>query len=385
MCTVQAPQDEVSQPTWVPVRPSCSRRNCTSSRRGSTSSSTRLPFTVRRMVRPTHPPRARRLRLRDTGAVAPMLHTTRPAFQERSRARRKRAFRLQRMRLRRLLVATALLALSPTSAWASGGVWSPVRVAPAIARGSADLPGSRWKSDGTAVAAWTEDGACALRRALPASLRPAPRDRRQLDAGGAGRGRRPRHARARPPAHPAGHRRHARRLLGGRRIRRRRPSRPPRPRCRSPRPQAALRSDAQRARRLRRRARRPMTISSAARARRRRLVAGRRRPLPRAVTLVQQLQLALLPDGSAVLLFLGQGPAAGDVPRPYAVRALGRGRLGGARRARRRLPSWPAPTSGLAVDAGGSGLRGLERLRRPRAHLDARRSAARSSLRRRTR
>src|SRR6266540_2761180 len=35
--TVQAPQLVVSQPTWVPVRPSFSRRRCTSNRRGSTS------------------------------------------------------------------------------------------------------------------------------------------------------------------------------------------------------------------------------------------------------------------------------------------------------------------------------------------------------------
>ncbi len=41
--------------------------------------------------------------------------------------------------------------------------------------------------------------------------------------------------------------------------------------------------------------------------------------MPATVTLVQQLHLSPLPDGSAVLLFLGQGPAAGDVPRPYAV------------------------------------------------------------------
>src|SRR5438105_8348160 len=37
---------EVSQPTWVPVRRRCSRRNCTRSVRGSTSAVTALPFTV---------------------------------------------------------------------------------------------------------------------------------------------------------------------------------------------------------------------------------------------------------------------------------------------------------------------------------------------------
>jgi len=35
-CTTQAPHCEVSQPTWVPVSRRFSRRNCTSSVRGST-------------------------------------------------------------------------------------------------------------------------------------------------------------------------------------------------------------------------------------------------------------------------------------------------------------------------------------------------------------
>ncbi len=63
----------------------------------------------------------------------------------------------------------------------------------------------------------------------------------------------------------------------------------------------------------------PMTISSAVRAAAGGWAPGGDVPLPAGVTLVQQLHLALLPDGSAVLLFLGQGPAAGDVPRPYAA------------------------------------------------------------------
>src|SRR5262249_24792534 len=46
-CTTQAPHCEVSQPTWVPVSRRCSRRYCTRSVRGSTSSVTALPFTVR--------------------------------------------------------------------------------------------------------------------------------------------------------------------------------------------------------------------------------------------------------------------------------------------------------------------------------------------------
>src|SRR6266545_3591735 len=44
--TVQAPQPEVSQPTWVPVSPSSSRRKCTSSSLGSTSALRSAPLTV---------------------------------------------------------------------------------------------------------------------------------------------------------------------------------------------------------------------------------------------------------------------------------------------------------------------------------------------------
>ena len=44
--TVQAPQLLVSQPMTVPVLPSFSRRYCTSSIRGSTSSDTFAPSTV---------------------------------------------------------------------------------------------------------------------------------------------------------------------------------------------------------------------------------------------------------------------------------------------------------------------------------------------------
>src|SRR3954469_15140279 len=44
--TVHTPQLEVSQPQWVPVRPSVSRRKWTSSRRGSTSAERGSPLTV---------------------------------------------------------------------------------------------------------------------------------------------------------------------------------------------------------------------------------------------------------------------------------------------------------------------------------------------------
>src|SRR3954471_8144949 len=44
--TTQVPQLLVSHPQWVPVRPSVSRRKCTSSSRGSTSRATSVPLTV---------------------------------------------------------------------------------------------------------------------------------------------------------------------------------------------------------------------------------------------------------------------------------------------------------------------------------------------------
>src|SRR5215831_17156361 len=45
-CTTQAPHWLVSQPTWVPVMPRCSRRNWTSNVRASTLPETDLPLTV---------------------------------------------------------------------------------------------------------------------------------------------------------------------------------------------------------------------------------------------------------------------------------------------------------------------------------------------------
>src|SRR5271170_3877851 len=49
-CTTQAPHWLVSQPTWVPVSPRCSRSNCTKRVRPSTVAETGLPFTVRLTV-----------------------------------------------------------------------------------------------------------------------------------------------------------------------------------------------------------------------------------------------------------------------------------------------------------------------------------------------
>src|SRR5579859_3673976 len=59
-CTTQQPHCEVSQPTWVPVRRSSSRSNCTKSVRGSTLALTALPFTVSEtagMATPSFPDR----------------------------------------------------------------------------------------------------------------------------------------------------------------------------------------------------------------------------------------------------------------------------------------------------------------------------------------
>ncbi|HET6173493.1 MAG TPA: PKD domain-containing protein [Gaiellales bacterium] len=222
------------------------------------------------------------------------------------------------MRLRTLLVATALLALSPASAWASGGVWTPVRVAPAVTKGSADLPRLALESDGTAVAAWTENGTVraatrapgktfGLQRAIAMSSTLAVPD----DAVALG-------TRALLLLHAqqgTGATLVASSVTGS-------SVGPPEQAAATTAPiteaAGALRSDGS-ALAVYAAASAPMTLSSAARS-----AAGGWSPagdiaLPASVTLVQQLQLALLPDGSAVALFLGQGPAAGDVPRPYAA------------------------------------------------------------------
>ena len=222
------------------------------------------------------------------------------------------------MRLRRLFVATALLALSPTSAWASGGVWSPVRVAPAIAKGSADLPRLALESDGTAVATWAEGGTVRAATRLPGKGFGAPRAIATSST------------LAVPDAAVAVGTRglvllHAQQgsgatlvaasvtgaSVGG-------PEQAAATTAPITEATAALRPDGS-ALAAYAVAQTPMTISSAARA-----AAGGWAPagdvtLPPTVTLVQQLHLSPLPDGSAVLMFLGQGPAAGDVPRPYAA------------------------------------------------------------------
>jgi hypothetical protein len=226
--------------------------------------------------------------------------------------------RLQRMRLRRLLVAAALLALSPTSAWASGGVWAPVRVAPAIARGSADLPRLALESDGVAVAVWTENNsvraatrapgkAFGTARAIAASTTLVVPDNvvavgtRALVLLHVQQGT----GATLVAASVTGQ------SVGG-------PEQAAATTAPITEAVAALRADGS-ALAAYAVAQSPMRISSAARS-----AAGGWAPagdviLPPTITLVQQLRLALLPDGSAVLLFLGQGPAAGDVPRPYAA------------------------------------------------------------------
>src|SRR5262249_42622061 len=63
-CTTHAPHWLVSQPTWVPVRPSFSRNSWTSSVRSSTSAETLRPFTVKATLGIDGPP------LHAAGAIA---------------------------------------------------------------------------------------------------------------------------------------------------------------------------------------------------------------------------------------------------------------------------------------------------------------------------
>ena len=89
-------------------------------------------------------------------------------------------------------------------------------------KGSADLPRIALEADGTAVAAWTENSSVRAATRLPGSAFGVPRAiASSHDAGGARRRRRRRHARARPAACPAGHGRHARRLVRDGRLGRR--------------------------------------------------------------------------------------------------------------------------------------------------------------------
>jgi hypothetical protein len=243
-----------------------------------------------------------------------MLHTTGWP----SKAQGIGVTRLPEMRLRRLLVATALLALSPPSAWASGGVWSPVRVAPTIARDTADLPRLALEADGTAIASWVENGKVLAATRLPGKSFAIPHAIATSstlavpDAAVAvgTRGLVLLHAQqgtgatlvAAPVTGAA---------VGG-------PEQAAATTAPITEAAAALHADGS-ALAAYAVAQAPMTISSAARAAAGGWAPAGDVPLPPTVTLVQQLHLSPLPDGSAVLMFLGQGPAAGDVPRPYAA------------------------------------------------------------------
>ena len=251
------------------------------------------------------------------------------------------------MRLRRLSVAAALLALSPASAWASGGVWTPVRVAPVIARGSADLPRLALESDGTAVGRLDGErhrarGDARTGQAVRLRQRAIARAPRWRCPTTPSRSARVRSCCCTPSRAPAQR------------------SSPPRWQGASvgPPEQAAattapiteaaggLRADAS-ALAVYAVASSPMTISSAART-----PAGGWSPagdiaLPASVTLVQQLQLVLLPDGSAVLLFLGPGRRRRATCRgPTRPCARPPGAWAAHRQRSTRQPSWPAPTSG---------------------------------------
>jgi hypothetical protein len=256
------------------------------------------------------------------------------------------------MRMRRLSVAVVLLALLPASAQAAGGVWTPVRVAPNVTKGSADLPRMALEADGTAVAAWTENNSVRAATRLPGGAFGTPRaiatsttlavPDATVSVG----------ARALILLHAqqgAGATLVASSVAGA-------TVGPPEQAAATTAPiteaAAALRADAS-ALAVYAVATTPMTISSATRTPAGGWAPGGDITLPPAVTLVQQLRLQPLPDGSAVLLFLGQGPAAGDVPRPYAaIRSVA-----GAWSA--LVPLDPSAVAacddlGLAVDAAGN-------------------------------
>src|SRR4051794_2777047 len=256
------------------------------------------------------------------------------------------------MRMRRLSVAVVLLALAPASAQAAGGVWTPLRVAPAVPKGSADLPRMALEADGTAVAAWAENNSVRAATRLPGGAFRAPHALGTSTA------------LAVPDAVVAVGARalvllHAQQGTGATLV----ASSVAGPAVGLPEQAAAttapiteaaaaLRADAG-ALAVYAVASSPMTISSAARA-----PAGGWAPagdvtLPPSVTLVQQLRLQPLPDGGAVLLFLGQGAAAGDVPRPYAAIRSAAGAWSAL------VPLDPGAVAacddlGLAVDAAGN-------------------------------
>jgi hypothetical protein len=222
------------------------------------------------------------------------------------------------MRVPRLLVAVVLLAIAPLPAQAAGGVWTPVRVAPAVPKGSADLPRMALESDGTAVAAWAENKTVRAATRLPGGAFGAPRaiatsttlavpdvtvaiGTRALVLLHAQQGSGATLVAASVTGSSVGV-----------------PEQAAATTAPITEAAAALRADAG-ALAVYAVATSPMTISSAARA-----PAGGWSPagdiaLPPSVTLVQQLRLQPLPNDGAVLLFLGQGAAAGDVPRPYAA------------------------------------------------------------------
>lgn len=244
------------------------------------------------------------------------------------------------------------MALAPVSAQAAGGVWTPIRVAPAVTKGSADLPQMALESDGTAVAAWSENNSVRAATRLPGGTFGAP------------------HAigtsttLAVPDATVSVGLRalvllHSQQGTGATLVASSVAGAsvgPPEQAAATTAPiteaAAALRADAS-ALAVYAVATSPMTISSAART-----PAGGWAPagditLPPTVTLVQQLRLQPLPNGGAVLLFLGQGAAAGDVPRPYAALRSAAGVWSAL------VPLDPGATTasddlGLGVDAAGN-------------------------------
>jgi hypothetical protein len=223
------------------------------------------------------------------------------------------------MRRRRLLLAVVLLALAPpATAQAAGGVWTPLRVAPPVPKGTADLPRMALEADGTAIAAWSEGNSVRAATRSPGSAFGAPRaigTSQTLTVPDAAVAVGTRALVLLHAQQGAGATLVASSVtgasVGG-------PEQAAATTAPITEASAALRADAS-ALAVYAVASSPMAISSAART-----PAGGWSPagdvaLPPGVTLVQQLRLQPLPDGGAVLLVLGQGAAAGDVPRPYAA------------------------------------------------------------------
>ena len=198
-------------------------------------------------------------------------------------------------------------------------MWTPVRVAPAVAKGSADLPRMALESDGTAVAAWAENNTVRAATRLPGRGFGAPRAIATSSTLAVPDAAVAVGTRALVLLHAQqGIRRHARRLVGHRRLgRRARAGGGDHGADHRGHGRAARRR--QRARRLRRR---QLADDDLERGAHRPPAAGRRPATSRCRRRSRSSSSCTssrCPTAAPCCSFLGQGPAAGDVPRPYAA------------------------------------------------------------------